>query len=133
MTTTAATSMISKNRTTTTSLVPRTGQEILMSTSWMPAPFGSTIASPVPPGDTPPRGRGDHLGGELAGGVQQSHERTTHGLTGAIHHAAGDDCFLLQVDAGRQSLSLLWRRAHNQLPNSIGAPTREPYSVQLPS
>src|ERR1700761_9444903 len=52
MTTTAATSMISKNRTTTTSLVPRTGHEILMSTSWMPAPFGSMIASPLPAADS---------------------------------------------------------------------------------
>src|SRR6185437_9185741 len=52
MTTTDATSMISKNRTTMTSLVRRTDQAILTSTSWMPAPVGSTIASPLPAADS---------------------------------------------------------------------------------
>ena len=138
--TTAATSMISKNRTTrSTSLVSgqaRAGQAILTSTSWIPAPFGSTMASPLPAARQRPQrpgsgcgeepevagGRRDDLGGELAGGVQQPHERTADGLAGAIHYASGDDRFFLQVNAGGQGLSLLRRRAHISFPTRSGLP-----------
>src|SRR5690348_9349951 len=40
-------------------------------------------------------GRGDDLGGELVGRVEQADERPADRLTGAVHDAAGDHRFLL--------------------------------------
>src|SRR3954471_18090330 len=68
MSTTAATSMISKNSTTAASLAAgaptnlggRRCQATLTSTSWMPAPDGATLASPLPAGD---RARSVHVPG----------------------------------------------------------------------
>jgi len=154
------TSKISKKSTTESSLfVPdappgypgrrRARQAILTSTSWMPAPGRRHHSVAV--ADRGQRARSVHdsrcgertgsppvadattSGGELVRRVQQADERAAHHLTVGVHHAAGDDRFLLQVDAGGQRQSLLRLQSTYQLPNSIGAPTREPYSVQLPS
>ncbi len=79
------------------------------------------------------RGR-DDLGGELVGAVEQADERATHRLAVSGQHAAGDDGFLLDVHARGQGLGLNRCSAHfPYAPNSIGAPTSEPYSTQLPS
>ena len=65
------------------------GQATLTSTSWIPAPDGATLASPLPAGDNARRVhvpgcgeepeitgcRRDDLRGELVRGVQQPHER----------------------------------------------------------
>src|SRR4051794_16723168 len=75
-------------------------------------------------------GVGYHLGGELAGGVQQPDERAGDRGTGA-QHLAGDDGVLLQVDA--LQVAALGGRAAHQTSFSIGTPTSEPYSVQEPS
>ena len=122
-------------------------QATLTSTSWMPAPDGATLASPLPDGGQGaqrPRSRGgeepevtggrrDDLRGELVSGVQQAHERAADRLTRAVDDAAGDHRLLLEVDAGRATSVLASVQSTYQLPNSIGTPTREPYSVQLPS
>src|SRR5262245_42804535 len=159
MTTTAATSMISKNSTTSASLAAEAPTTLggrrsdhdrsgdldvdLVNARAGRCHAGVAVACggeraqrPGPRSGEEPEvtgGRRDDLGGELVGRVQQTHERAADRMTRAVDNAAGDHRFLLEVDAGRQRQSLLRCRAHNQLPNSIGTPTREPYSVQLPS
>ena len=48
--------------------------------------------------------------------------RTADGLPRVIHDTAGDDRFLLQVDAGGQRQSLLGCRAHINFPTRSGLP-----------
>ena len=74
---------------------------------------------------------GDHLGGELVGGVEQPHVRPGDGGA-VVPDLALDDRLGAQVHAGQRA-ALLGRAAHAQAPFAIGTPTREPYSVQEPS
>src|SRR5690606_5765874 len=86
-------------------------------------------------------GRGDgHLGGELAGLVEQAHEAGGDRLTLAGHLAL-DHGLLGDVDAVERQATLNCA-AHQadalsyvpgSSPRTIGTPMREPYSVQEPS
>src|SRR6187200_3228865 len=80
-------------------------------------------------------GRGRHLGGELAGPVEQADVGAVHGLT-VTGHDALDDRFLRDVDPV-EGQAAGGRAAHQASPASspraTGTPTSEPYSVQEPS
>ena len=115
-----------------------------------PGPSAVTTASPLPERDSArsvqvpgrreepevARRRGDDLGRELAGAVQQPDERAADRLA-AGQHAPGEHRLLGQVGAGRQGDRLVRCAAHQRAPrlapSSIGTPMSEPYSVQLPS
>ncbi len=77
-------------------------------------------------------GRRPHLRDELAGGVEQPHEGAGHGVPDDALH----DGLLADLLGGQrgQALGLLRGTTHQEpLPVSIGTPTSEPHSVQLPS
>ncbi|CDZ90895.1 hypothetical protein RHRU231_770016 [Rhodococcus ruber] len=103
-----------------------------------------TVAAAGQRADLPVAGRGeetevtgaggDDLGGELTGAVEQAHEGAADRLAVGVDDTAGQNRLLLDVDAGGQGLGLNGCTTHGQrTSNSIGAPTSEPYSTQLPS
>ena len=142
------------------SLLVRGFQEMSASLSWtLVTPIAaSTFSSPAAPGASPrtvqepgaaknlksPVSLENHLGGELAAGVQQPHVRRGH-RRAVPHDLTLDHGLLRRVHPCRGTRALHRGTTHgpdlfrfrfvgtSQAVFSIGTPTSEPYSVQDPS